>query len=176
MSAPLVQLHYRRPPDRLQVHLQPLVHDAPDVKVTLMPAVQLARPMRVAERVVSEDGSAIVWFSFPGLWHDIGRFHLADGTYTGLYANTLTPVEMRADHVWDSTDLFLDVWLDERGPVVLDEDELEEAVARRWLEPAMGERAQREVARILEGIERGTWPPPVVGEWTLERAREVAGG
>ena len=31
MSAPpLVHLHYRRPPDRLQVHVQPLVHDAPE--------------------------------------------------------------------------------------------------------------------------------------------------
>ncbi|MSR35590.1 MAG: DUF402 domain-containing protein [Gemmatimonadetes bacterium] len=172
MSAPLVQLHYRRPPDRLQVHLQPLVHDAPDVKVTLMPAVQLERPMAVRERVVSEDGAAIVWFTFPGLWHDIGRFHLADGTFTGLYANALTPVEMRAGHVWDATDLFLDVWLDERGLEVLDDDELEEAVAREWVDEPTAARARREVDEIRSAWTAGRWPPPIVAEWTLARALE----
>jgi predicted RNA-binding protein associated with RNAse of E/G family len=174
MSAPLVHLHYRRPPDRLQVHVQPLVHDAPDVKVTLMPAVHLRRPMTVGGRVVSEDGSAIVWFSFPGLWHDIGRFHLADGTFTGLYANTLTPVEIRAGHVWEATDLFLDVWLDERGPVVLDEDELEEALAKGWLDEATAARARSEVDAILRAAAEARWPPPVVAQWTLERALEAA--
>jgi uncharacterized protein len=174
MSVPVVELHYRRPPDRLQVHLQPLLHDAPDVKVTLMPEVALKRPMVVAERVVSESGAAIVWFSFPGLWHDIGRFHLADGTFTGLYANVLTPVEMRAGHVWDSTDLFLDVWLDDRGLVVLDEEELEEAVAAGWIDAPTVARARREVADIRTAHAEGRWPPAIVAEWTLERALVAA--
>ena len=176
MSAPLVELHYRRPPDRLHVHLQPLVHDAPDVKVTLMPAVELRQPMTVNGRVVSENGSAIVWFSFPGRWHDIGRFHLADGTFTGLYANTLTPVDFRPGHVWDATDLFLDVWLDERGAVVLDEDELDEALAEGWLDERTAARARREVDDILLRVAEGRWPPAVVAEWTLERARRAYDG
>jgi predicted RNA-binding protein associated with RNAse of E/G family len=141
-----------------------------EVKVTLMPAVQLERPMVVRERVVSEDGAAIVWFSFPGLWHDIGRFHLADGTFTGLYANALTPVEMRPDHVWDATDLFLDVWLDERGLEVLDEDELDEAVARKWVDASTAARARLEVDTIRSAWEADRWPPRIVAEWTLERA------
>ena len=169
MSAPLVHLHYRRPPDRLQVHVQPLVHDAPDVKVTLMPAVQLARPMIVDGRVVSEDGSPIVWFSFPGLWHDIGRFHLADGTFTGLYANTLTPVQIGADHVWESTDLFLDVWMDDRGITVLDEDELAEALTLGHIDSILTGRAREEADHLLDLAEAGRWPPPIVREWTLER-------
>jgi uncharacterized protein len=177
MSAPpLVHLHYRRPPDRLQVHVQPLVHDAPDVKVTLMPAVQLPRPMTVEGRVVSEDGSPIVWFSFPGRWHDIGRFHLADGTFTGLYANTLTPVEMRPGHVWESTDLFLDVWTDERGAFVLDEDELEEALAKGWIDAATAGRARGEVNEIIAAQTKGWWPPAIVAEWTLERVLRALGG
>ena len=173
-APPLVHLHYRRPPDDVRLHLQPLVHDAPDVKVTLMPAVELKRPMTVDGRVVSQSGSAIVWFTFPGLWHDIGRFHLADGTFTGLYANTLTPVEI-AGHVWNATDLFLDVWLDERGPVVLDEDELEEALANGGVDEPTAARARAEVRHIVGAAAAGAWPPPVVHEWTLERARERAG-
>jgi predicted RNA-binding protein associated with RNAse of E/G family len=172
LSTPLVELRYRRPPDRLQVYQQPLVHDAPDVKVTLTAAVKLIRPMVVGGRVVSEHGASIVWFSFPGLWHDIGRFHLADGTFTGLYANTLTPVEMSAGHVWESTDLFLDLWTDERGAFVLDEDELEEALARGWIDAATAARARGEVERILTERDHGRWPPAIVGEWPLERARQ----
>src|SRR5688572_5567638 len=141
-----------------------------------MPAVQLTRPMTVEGRVVSEHGSAIVWFSFPGLWHDIGRFHLADGTHTGVYANTLTPVEMRPGHVWESTDLFLDVWVDERGAFVLDEDELEEALVKGWIDAATAARARGEVDGILTPAAEGRWPPAIVDEWPLERARRAAGG
>jgi predicted RNA-binding protein associated with RNAse of E/G family len=171
-----VRIHYRRPPDRLQVYEQALVHDGPDVKVTLKEAFELPRPMIVADRVVAEPGAAIVWFTFPGLWHDIGRFHLADGTFTGLYANVLTPVELRGPHDWSTTDLFLDVWLDERGPCVLDEDELDEAVRRAWIDDATGACARREAQRILWEIEKGLWPPAAVHEWTLERARRAAAG
>jgi predicted RNA-binding protein associated with RNAse of E/G family len=83
--------------------------------------------MTVDSRVVSRTGRRSSGSRFPGsgttsaasTW----RRHLHR-----LYANTLTPVEMRPGHVWEATDLFLDVWLDERGGVVLDEDELEDAL------------------------------------------------
>lgn len=168
-----MRIHYLRPPDRLEIFEQPLVHDGPDGKVTLKPAVELAAPMRVDGRVVSENGSAIVWFTFPGLWHDIGRFHRADGTFTGLYANVLTPVEMRRDGDWHTTDLFLDVWLDDRGARVLDEDELEDALARGWLDRDTAERARREAEAIVRAARTGSWPPALVSEWTLERARRA---
>lgn len=175
-AAPLVRIHYRRLPDRVQVYEQRLVHDGPDVKVTLKEGFELARPMTIADRVAAEDGSAIVWFTFPGLWHDVGRFHRADGTFTGLYANVLTPVEMSGPHEWTTTDLCLDVWLDDRGARVLDEDELAEALARDWIDAPTAACARREAQRILWEIEKGLWPPPPVHEWTLERARRALPG
>lgn len=180
MSVPLVRIHYRRPPDRLEVFEQRLVHDAPDVKVTLAPAVARTRPIRIRDRVVLEDRSPVVWFTFPGLWHDVGRFHTADGGFTGLYANVVTPVAIEApadgDHRWDTTDLFLDLWVDERGALVLDEDELEEALARGWMDEATAARARAEIGRLRTDAESGAWPPPVVREWTLERARAALRG
>ena len=167
---PLVRIHYRRPPDRIEIFEQYLVHDAPDVKVTLAPAVVRERPIRIAGRVVLEDLSPVVWFTFPGRWHDIGRFHTADGVFTGLYANVVTPVEMDGAHRWDTIDLFLDLWLDERGTLVLDRDELEEARERGWVDRMTVERALTEVERIKADAEAGRWPPAVVQEWTLERA------
>jgi predicted RNA-binding protein associated with RNAse of E/G family len=170
-TAPLVRIHYRRPPDRIEIFEQYLVHDGADVKVTLAPAVVREESIRIAGRVVLEDLSPVVWFTFPGAWHDIGRFHTADGAFTGLYANVVTPVTLHSDHHWDTVDLFLDLWVDERGAAVLDEDELTDAVGRGWVDGATAARARAEVERMRADAEAGRWPPAIVEEWTLERAR-----
>lgn len=170
---PAVKIHYRRPPDREDLFVQRLIHHAPDVSITLYEGMRLKRPMVIEGRVALEDGSSVVWFTFPGLWHDIGRFHLADGTFTGLYANVLTPVEFIDPLTWETTDLFLDVWQDAEGgePVILDADELEEALDRGWIDEQTAERAREEAHSILEAARKGHWPPPIVQEWTLERSR-----
>ena len=167
---PLVHIHYHRPPDRLDIFDQHLVHDGPDVKVTLAPAVRRGAPIVIDGRTVLEDGSPVVWFTFPGVWHDLGRFHTAEGAFTGIYANVVTPVDFGPDYRWDTTDLFLDLWFDERGVRVLDADELEEAHARGWVDAVTAERARAEVESLKARSEAGCWPPPVVEQWSLDRA------
>lgn len=177
---PLVHIHYRRPPDREDVFVQHLLLDAPEVKVTFQPATPLNGPVRVEGRTILEPGSPVVWFTFPGGWHDIGLFHEAGGRYTGLYANVLTPCRLHepgsaAPLAWETTDLFLDVWMDPDGSArILDEPDFEEAVSRGWVSPSTAARALRE-ARRLERDAGTSWPPEVVREWTLERARAVVG-
>ena len=68
-----------------------------------MPAAGVTRPTVVNGRAVLEPGAPVVWFTFPGRHHDIGRFHTADGTFTGCYANILTPVQLDADPPADGT-------------------------------------------------------------------------
>jgi predicted RNA-binding protein associated with RNAse of E/G family len=166
-----VRIHYLRPPQQVQVFDQHLVLDRHDVKVTLAEAMPFDPSMRIDGQVVLEHGSDVVWFTFPGLWHDIGRFHRADGTFTGIYANILTPPEMAGDE-WHTTDLYLDVWLPPGGTaVLLDEDELDEAMGREWIDGPTADRARAEADRLLEAARTGSWPPPVVDEWTLERCR-----
>ncbi len=146
-----------------------------DVIVTLSEPLELAGPMKLDGDVMLERGSLVVWFTFPGLWHDIGRFHAADGTETGLYANILTPVEIEG-RTWHTTDLYLDVWCPRGGSArVLDEDELEEALAADHVDPATARRAREEADRLLETHARGVWPPDVVGAWNLERAKATLG-
>ncbi|HEX6587926.1 MAG TPA: DUF402 domain-containing protein [Longimicrobiales bacterium] len=122
-----------------------------------------------------EDGSPIVWFSFPGAWHDIGRFHRADGTFTGLYANLLTPVAGLDSTEWTTTDLFLDVWIPAQGgdARLLDEDEFATARERGWIDEATARSALAEARWLLDRADAGSWPPRVVQEWTLERARHA---
>ncbi|MFO7894856.1 MAG: DUF402 domain-containing protein [Longimicrobiales bacterium] len=153
-----------------------------------MPAAGVTRPVVVAGRTVLEPGSPVVWFTFPGAHHDIGRFHTADGAFTGYYANILTPVQRDADppppgtpaigtvdpdrrgDVWLTTDLFLDVFVDPgTGIHVLDRDELDRAVARGWIDEPTARTAELEANRLVESARIGEWPPPVVDAWPLER-------
>jgi uncharacterized protein len=176
---PTVEIEYLRPPDRTTVFRQQLVHRTDECVVTLMERTPLKAPVRVGDRVILEPDAPAVWFTFPGLWHDIGRFHTAAGEFTGLYANVITPVEFRSPLHWQTTDLFVDVWLDamaldEGGapaPELLDEDELEEAALSGWLDPDTVHRARREARHVADRAGAGEWPPRIVLEWTLERVR-----
>ncbi|NNL29888.1 MAG: hypothetical protein HKO77_02635, partial [Gemmatimonadetes bacterium] len=37
----------------------------------------------------------------------------------------------------------------------------------------LAERAEAEAVRLMAAASVGTWPPPVVKDWTLERALET---
>lgn len=175
-SGDRVRIHYRRLPDRERVYDQRVVHERDDVIVTLSQPLELTEPMLSDEgQVMLEAGSLALWFTFLGQWHDIGLFHRADGTFTGLYANVLTPPEIAGD-VWHTTDLFLDVWWPAGGEVVLlDEDELADALASRHIDAGLAGRAREEAGRLLRQARAGSWPPRVVSDWTLERALEATG-
>jgi uncharacterized protein len=173
-----VQIHYTRLPDDEQIFDQRVVLARPDVIVTVTDPLDLTAPMRTDGQVMLEPGSRAVWFTFPGAWHDVGRFHRADGTFTGCYANVLTPPRFEGS-VWRTTDLFLDIWIPAGGAArILDEDELEEALERSHIDPETADRAREEADELLGEATRGTWPPSIVREWTLERivAEQEGGG
>lgn len=149
-----------------------LVHET-DALITYLPRTPLLRPVEVAGEPVLEDGSPAVWFTFPGRWHDIGRFHRADGTFTGYYANILTPVNVEGD-VWHTTDLFLDVFVTPTGSVhLLDVDELDAAERAGWVDVEDSRRARMEADRLMQEAVDGVWPPAVVRDWPLERAHSA---
>ncbi|HYH82307.1 MAG TPA: DUF402 domain-containing protein [Longimicrobium sp.] len=169
----IVAIHYRRLPDRVQLFRQLVLEDAGDYVVTYLPSADLPKAVTAGGRTILEPGAPVVWITYRERWHDVGRFHLADGTFTGVYANVLTPVVMD-DARWETTDLCLDVWLGADGDArVLDEDELAAAEAAGWVGAGTAARARREAAALLEGARRGEWPPREVHEWTLARAREA---
>lgn len=171
MSAGSVRIHYRRPPDRLDIFEQAVIEATPRCTVTWMPEAGVRRPVTAGGQVILEPGAPVIWFTFPGLWHDIGRFHLRDGTFTGYYANILTPVEMEEDR-WETTDLFLDVWLPDEGePMLLDEEELDGAEREGWVTSGTARTARAHASRLLAAAREGSWPSADVRAWTLERAR-----
>lgn len=173
-----VVIHYTRLPDRLTLFRQAFVARDGACTITLMDHTPLARPLLAGDDVILDPDAPAVWFTFDGLWHDIGRFHRADGSFTGYYANILTPVHFRSPREWATTDLCLDVFLPRPGgqALLLDEAELEAAEAAGWVAAADADRARQEATSILEAAAAGDWPPPVVQAWSLERARAQAHG
>ena len=170
---PLIDIHYLRPPDREQIFTQHLIWEDAEVKITFSTDLSFEPPIRIDGDVVLETGSEVIWFTFPGAWHDVGLFHRADGTFTGTYANILTPCAFEEGGTWRTTDLFLDVCTDPTGRFqIQDEGELEEAEARGWVTEEVARRARAEALALKQQAEAGLWPPPVVREWTLARARE----
>lgn len=171
-----VRIHYVRPPEREDLYVQRLVYEDERVVVTLLDAARLRQPLEIGGAIAAEPGSSLVWFTFPGAAYDIGRFHRADGTFTGIYADILEPAQRLGPREWRAVDLFLDIWLpaDGGGPVLLDEDELAGALARGWISAEKAAAARAEAHRLIGLALSGHWPPPIVHHWTLERARAAA--
>ena len=173
MAPDNVEIHYRRLPDRMEVFEQVVVERNDDYVVPFLPASPARRPAMVDGEVMLETGSPLIWFTYPDIWYDIGTFHRADGTLTGYYANLLTPVIMEENR-WQTTDLCLDVWVPAQGvePVLLDEDDFEEALREGWMDSATGHHVQLLAEDLLRQARAGSWPPRHVKEWTLERVRQ----
>lgn len=177
MNDRTVIIHYHRPPDRYERFEQHLVHRTHECVVTLLDAATVKRPIVINSAVVLEPGASVVWFTFRDAWHDIGRFHTLADRYTGTYANVLTPVAGFDSAEWRTTDLFLDVWQPPGGPAcILDEDEFRAARAAGALDEATAVRAEEEAAAVVQDAQAGRWPPSIVNEWTLGRARRHVHG
>lgn len=149
--------------------------DTPDVKVTLLERYD-GREARVGDRVILSAGGPVVWFVYPRLCRDVGRFHLADGTFTGWYTNLRAPIRMDGDD-WYCTDLFLDHWMPADGGsgTWLDEDELDRAVAGSLLSAAEVHLVRTERAALEVELNAGRWPLPVASRIDLPGARRALG-
>ncbi len=174
-AARRARIHYRRLPDDERIFDQPIVLEREDVIVTLTDPLVIDRSPPEGAGPMLETGSRVLWFTFPGRWHDVGRFHAPDGTFRGYYTNILTPPLMDGSS-WHTTDLFLDMWCPAAGgAMLLDEDEMAEALAHGDIDPDLANVAREEADRLLALATRGDWPPPIVLEWTLERALRTVG-
>jgi predicted RNA-binding protein associated with RNAse of E/G family len=170
MHNALARIHYHRPPSRTDLFEQRLVHRNQERIVTFMAQTPISRTVLVAGEVILEPGSPVIWFTYPGRMHDIGIFHDAAGRFTGYYANILTPVVFHSSLEWETTDLFLDVWLSAAGRAeLLDADELQNAEEKGWVDRATAASARAEADGLLAAIGRGRFPPAELTEWSLAR-------
>jgi len=167
-----IRYEYHRIGQPTTIHEQLLVLDRPDVKVLLQNRYD-GPDLTVGGSVIHERGAPMIWFVFPEKWHDIGRFHRADGTFTGWYTNLTKPVEINADR-WRATDLFLDLWMPAGGGAMwLDEDDLEHATQRKAVDRTTRQRIDNERTLIELQLRLGTWPPQITRDIDLPRVRQI---
>jgi predicted RNA-binding protein associated with RNAse of E/G family len=167
-------LYYHRPPNRIERLVQELLYADEGMLVSYYEVGNRKEPEFFEGQLVLEPGSPCIWFTFAGARYDIARFHDARGNFTGIYSDILEPVRFQNSHELTLTDLFVDVWIgSNRRPVLLDLDELREAVSKGWISLETGDAALAEAYRILALCRRDMWPPPVINEWTYERVRRT---
>jgi len=170
-----VRIHYHRPDRGTTVFTEHVVLDRPDVKETLLDAYDGAEAY-AGDRLILAAGAPVVWFVYPDLCRDVGRFHLADGTFTGWYTNLRGPIRIDGGD-WYCTDLFLDHWLPADGSPGrwLDENELEAARRTGIVTEADLAVVRRERAAVNAAL--GTaWPPQLAYEMDLETAYGAVNG
>lgn len=174
-DAPRVDVEVRRG-SRVQRFRQELLADGPKWKITLQVLDARFEPVRVDEATTLRPGSLLIWFLRPGQPFEIGAFYHGRGTFQGYYINLIRPPRLQSPP-WIIEDLYLDVWLPEGGDgVLLDEDELDAAVARGELS---AEEAGEVRAAGAEWLARSTrrgrprWLPRSVGRSPAESVPEL---
>jgi len=161
-----------RPPDR-RISLRTLLLEATDELIVVAHESSASKPVEYLGERVLDAGYWAVWFLFKNQPFDVGRFYRPDGTFTGYYADILEPVRWDRDNpatLEPIIDLILDLWIAPDGRhLVLDEDEFEEAIALGRISAAQADHARRVLAELVEGTQRGTFPPAVVKDYRLDR-------
>ena len=140
-------------------------------KVTLQVLDGDFTPVKIGDAATLRSGSLLMWFLRPGQPYEVGAFYHARGTFQGYYINLIRPPGLRS-LPWVIDDLYLDVWLPAGGDgVLLDEDELDAAVARGEVSTKEADAVRRTGARLLaraQGTGRPRWVPRSVGRSPAE--------
>ncbi|MXW66078.1 MAG: DUF402 domain-containing protein [Gemmatimonadales bacterium] len=169
-DAPRVDVEVRRG-SHVQRFRQELLADGPGWKVTLQILDGDFTPVRIDEATTLRAGSLLMWFLRPGQPFEVGAFYHGRGAFQGYYINLIRPPRLQSSP-WVIEDLYLDVWLPEGGDgVLLDEDELDAAVARDELSAAEADEVRRIGARLLARSRRPgrpRWLPRGVGRSPAE--------
>ncbi|MGD0495043.1 MAG: DUF402 domain-containing protein [Candidatus Bathyarchaeia archaeon] len=114
-------------------------------------------------KTVMASGYQIVYFEMMRKWFSVGKIRDLDGKHTGYYCDIITPPRLLEDGVVEITDLFLDLWVSpDLRYKVLDEEELENALEKGWIEKQLYEKSRIELQKLVTSVKRGDFPPPLV--------------
>jgi protein associated with RNAse G/E len=96
-----------------------------------------------------EPGDRFIEYYYTDRWYNIFDIASAEGARKGWYCNIAEPAAIFADRI-EQVDLFLDIWVDPKGHIlILDEDEFE---ADRTLSNELRSRAWQGLDSLLKLI------------------------
>ena len=128
--------------------------------------LRVRTPRRELGKIVVANGFLAVWFIFRRRWYDVRKFYDQNGRFTGYYCDIIRPVARLLSSSSKTsiiTDLFLDLWISGDGRwVVLDEDQLERAIAKHFISSSLAMRARRELDVLIGLVKAGRFPPKAI--------------
>lgn len=139
--------------------------DTPDLIVSEFRFSGLEEPTVLEGRTIVENGYRCVLFEYAKEWYEIMKIWDKEGELVGYYCNINTPPK-RFEGGYEVTDLFLDLWVfPDLEHHILDEHELERAVARGWIDKQMERIARNVLADLVRKVEMGDFPPDIVNRF-----------
>jgi predicted RNA-binding protein associated with RNAse of E/G family len=104
----------------------------------------------------------IVYFDIFGRWFAVDKVWNLQGEHTGYYCDIVMPPRLKGDWL-ELTDLFLDLWVSpDLRYRILDEDELEDALRKGWIEKEIYDKAREELQKLIGLVESKRFPPLLV--------------
>jgi predicted RNA-binding protein associated with RNAse of E/G family len=114
-------------------------------------------------KTVMASGYLIAYFEMMRKWFSVGKIRDPSGKHTGYYCDIISPPRLLEDGGIEITDLFLDLWVaPDLRYKVLDEEELENALEKRWITKPLYEKARIELEKLITSVRQGNFPPPLV--------------
>lgn len=158
-------LRMKRPPEEIEEWEHILLLDTPDLIISEFRFSGLEGPTVLEGRTITENGYRCILFEFAKEWYEIMKIWNFEGSLVGYYCNINTPPR-RFEGGYEVTDLFLDLWVfPDMEYRVLDEDEFEVAIARRWIDEEEAEKARSVLGHLVEQVEKGEFPQDIVEEY-----------
>ncbi len=162
---PKIKVRIVRLPDDKAEWKHDLILDTPEMIISEFNFSGLPKPSVIKRRTICENGYRGLLFEFVREWYEIIKIWDHDGEFVGYYCNINRPPK-RFKGGYEAVDLFLDLWVfPDMEYVVLDEDELEDALEKGLIDDDAEQKAREVLSRLVNMVEGRNFPPVIVNEY-----------
>ena len=144
-------------------------------RLVVQMVLSLPRQRRLGGKVIADSGFSAIWFIFRNRWYDVGKFYDRAGRFVGYYCDIVKPTNkllQTPSRAATLTDLYLDLWITPQGEYyILDEDELDDALARGHISSVMAKAAREHLTSIVQLFQKKRFPPKHVKRTQLMTMR-----
>lgn len=157
-----LRMRYVRLPDRVLNLCDELIYKSGRVVVGKS-HVESAHGVEFDGEVVLANGFQFLYFDLMDKWFTVGKIRNLQGKHTGYYCDIVMPPKLLGDGGVEITDLFLDLWVSpDLRYRILDEEELEQAFEKGWINKQLYHRAKEELKKLISLVCKGNFPPSIV--------------
>lgn len=167
-----ITIVYRRLPNQIR-EFPGILLQANARKLVIQSPIRPSRQVKAFGNIITDEGYTAIWFIYRNRWYDVGKFYDKSRNWIGYYCDILKPIRKLLDEPSRTavlTDLFLDLWVGVDGRhIVLDEDELEQALRMHQISASLARQARRVMKGLVNELDAHRFPPASVRAMHLQR-------